>query len=294
MKQKEKSIIKKAIKLFAEKGYKTTSVQEIADECGISKGAFYIYFKSKDALLARILEYYYQKVFTRIDELKTSQYPPKEVYRRQLVIYYENILDHQDFITMQMREKSMPDNKEIRAIAKQFRTTSLKLHTQNVKQIYGEGVIPYLADICLLIEGLTHVYLELIIIYKLPLQINSLTSAIIDRVDDLAQGMINRNEKPLVTNMTAKRLFDWSHTEHIPGQSMIKKMKEKASHLPEPSQQEIIESMELLENELKQASPRTAIIKGMIANLKEEDAIKGEAEMLDHLIKESKNGSNFL
>lgn len=294
MKQKEISIIEKSIKLFAEKGYKTTSVQEIADECSISKGAFYIYFKSKDALLASILKYYYHKVFTRIDEMKTSHLPPKEVYRKQLAVYYENILDHQDFITMQMKEKSMPDNKEIRAIAKRFRATSLELHTQNVKRIYGDSITPYLADICLLIEGLTHVYLELIILYKLPLKISSLTSALVSRVDDLVQGMLHRNEKPLVTNLTAGRLFEWPQTERHPGQSMIKKIKEKALHLPDHIHQEIMESLELLEHELKQPAPRTVIIKGMIANLKEVDAIKGEAEMLDHLINESKNGSSFI
>ncbi|ALC82314.1 MULTISPECIES: TetR/AcrR family transcriptional regulator [Bacillus] len=295
MKQKEISIINQAIKLFAEKGYKTTSVQEIADECGISKGAFYIYFKSKDALLVSILEYYYHKVFTRIDELKTSHLPPKEVYRKQLAVYYENILEHQDFITMQMKEKSMPDNKDIRTIANQFKATSLELHTQNVKHIYGEGIAPYLADICLLIEGLTHVYLELIILYKLPLEISRLTSTIVDRVDDLVQGMIRRNEKPLVTNLTASSLFEWPDMEHKPGHSMIKKIKEKASRLPDRSHhQEIMESLELLENELRHPTPRTAIIKGMIANLKAVDEIKGEAEMLDHLINERKNGSNFI
>ena len=60
------------MKLFASKGYNTTSVQEIADECHMSKGAFYLYFKSKEALLISILHYYYDKVFTRIHEVQTE------------------------------------------------------------------------------------------------------------------------------------------------------------------------------------------------------------------------------
>ncbi|MCY8280477.1 TetR/AcrR family transcriptional regulator, partial [Bacillus inaquosorum] len=38
MKEKEKLIIETALKLFAQKGYNSTSVQEIAKECKISKG----------------------------------------------------------------------------------------------------------------------------------------------------------------------------------------------------------------------------------------------------------------
>ncbi len=47
MKEKERLIIEMAMKLFAAKGVNATSVQEIVTACGISKGAFYLYFKSK-------------------------------------------------------------------------------------------------------------------------------------------------------------------------------------------------------------------------------------------------------
>ncbi len=49
------------MKLFATKGVNATSVQEIVTTCGISKGAFYLYFKSKDELLLATLRYYYEK-----------------------------------------------------------------------------------------------------------------------------------------------------------------------------------------------------------------------------------------
>ncbi|MEC1731358.1 TetR/AcrR family transcriptional regulator, partial [Bacillus atrophaeus] len=77
MKEKEKLIIEAAIKLFAQKGYKSTSVQEIADECKMSKGAFYIYFPSKEALLLSMLNYYYDKMFTRIHHIQTKSGNPR-------------------------------------------------------------------------------------------------------------------------------------------------------------------------------------------------------------------------
>ena len=38
----------------------------------MSKGAFYIYFKSKEALLLSVLHYYYERIFTRIQKIKTE------------------------------------------------------------------------------------------------------------------------------------------------------------------------------------------------------------------------------
>lgn len=40
MNEKHKLIIDKSVELFAEKGYHATSVQEIAEKCGIAKGSF--------------------------------------------------------------------------------------------------------------------------------------------------------------------------------------------------------------------------------------------------------------
>ena len=44
-----------ALRLWAERGVDQTSVASIAAEAGISKGAFYLYFESKDALLEDVL-----------------------------------------------------------------------------------------------------------------------------------------------------------------------------------------------------------------------------------------------
>lgn len=47
-------IVNVSLKLFAEKGYDTTSIRAIAQEAGISLGLMYNYFKSKDELLKEI------------------------------------------------------------------------------------------------------------------------------------------------------------------------------------------------------------------------------------------------
>jgi AcrR family transcriptional regulator len=49
-------IIRQAISLFSQKGYHATSVEDIAKAAGITKGAFYWHFESKEGLLESFLE----------------------------------------------------------------------------------------------------------------------------------------------------------------------------------------------------------------------------------------------
>jgi TetR/AcrR family transcriptional repressor of nem operon len=63
----EDFIINQSIILFRQQTYINTSVQDIANACGILKGSLYHYFKSKDELMKRVIErihdYFKQEVF---------------------------------------------------------------------------------------------------------------------------------------------------------------------------------------------------------------------------------------
>ncbi|HEX4057379.1 MAG TPA: TetR/AcrR family transcriptional regulator [Galbitalea sp.] len=49
-------LMRVSVELFAEQGYAQTSVQQIVDAAGVTKGALYHYFKSKDDLLFDIYD----------------------------------------------------------------------------------------------------------------------------------------------------------------------------------------------------------------------------------------------
>jgi AcrR family transcriptional regulator len=51
-------VVRESIRLFLKTSYKGTSIQHITDTLGITKGAFYWHFKSKDELLETIIEKY--------------------------------------------------------------------------------------------------------------------------------------------------------------------------------------------------------------------------------------------
>ncbi len=54
--QREASILSAAEKLFAQKGYQQTSMEEIADLAEISPGTIYFYFKNKEDLLINLMD----------------------------------------------------------------------------------------------------------------------------------------------------------------------------------------------------------------------------------------------
>lgn len=54
----KKKLYEIAKKLFSERNFSDVSVEDITDEAGITKGAFYVHFESKDALIASLIADY--------------------------------------------------------------------------------------------------------------------------------------------------------------------------------------------------------------------------------------------
>lgn len=71
-------IMEKAIELFAKQGIAATSVQQITEHCGISKGAFYLTFPSKDELVRAIITNFSKEMIIEIDRLVKSRQNPQE------------------------------------------------------------------------------------------------------------------------------------------------------------------------------------------------------------------------
>lgn len=68
-------ILESAIKLFSNSGYNKASVDDICAEAGISKGAFYHHFKSKQELFLALLDGWLQNIDNAIEASKDLSAP---------------------------------------------------------------------------------------------------------------------------------------------------------------------------------------------------------------------------
>lgn len=53
-----RSIIESAAQVFTEKGYHKTKMDDIAEKLGVSKGAIYQYFKSKEQIFVEVIDFF--------------------------------------------------------------------------------------------------------------------------------------------------------------------------------------------------------------------------------------------
>jgi AcrR family transcriptional regulator len=93
-----------ALRLWAERGFDQTSVAAIAEEAGIAKGTFYLYFESKDALLLDVLRRnsFLPNVLGLIEDLQRRSLD--EAVREFVRGAWQHLSLHRDLVLVALRE----------------------------------------------------------------------------------------------------------------------------------------------------------------------------------------------
>lgn len=111
-------LIEAALDLFAEKGFEATSVQDVVDAAGVTKGAMYHYFASKDELLAEIYARVLRMQLSRLQGYVDSDAPILErlsgAAADVVVTSIENIASTTIFFRS-MHQLSLEQERQVRA-----------------------------------------------------------------------------------------------------------------------------------------------------------------------------------
>lgn len=92
--ERRRSILEVALRLFANRGYESTSISQIAKEAGISKGLIYTYFESKEALLKSLVLDLNEMERDFWEEIQDTD--PKVMLRNIFEVYFKTLVNNKD------------------------------------------------------------------------------------------------------------------------------------------------------------------------------------------------------
>jgi AcrR family transcriptional regulator len=153
MNDRKLHVIKMAHQLFIEKGYQATSIQDILDYSGISKGTFYNYFSSKSELLIAIYKTVYKKLQQERNEILIGKNPSDiEIFIKQMEM---QMITNRKHKLITLYEEVMASNDvDLKQYIQRSRLKSLHWLYGRFIDLFGEDKKPYLLDCAIMFTGL--------------------------------------------------------------------------------------------------------------------------------------------
>jgi AcrR family transcriptional regulator len=153
MNDRKQHVINKAHQLFIEKGFQATSIQDILDFSGISKGTFYKYFSSKSELLIAIYKATFKKLQKERNDLLIGKSPADiEVFIKQLEM--QMISNRKNKLIALYEEVMSTNDADLKHYIRITRLRSLRWMFSRFIDIFGEKNKPYLLDCAIMFQGL--------------------------------------------------------------------------------------------------------------------------------------------
>ena len=131
----KRKILAVCVRLFLEQGYKETSITQITENAGVTRGSFQNLFRTKDAVLLELVETMFSGQFSAAKSITGQQLPPVYAYAVKTAIQLTLTELNERLREIYLEAYSLPDTAEY-----------IHLHTTaELKQIFG-GNFPGYSD----------------------------------------------------------------------------------------------------------------------------------------------------
>jgi AcrR family transcriptional regulator len=132
---KQELIFAEAVRIFRQKGYHATSMQNIADAVGLQKASLYHYLPGKEALLFKIFERSSGALTQQLETICDSADSPADKLRRAIQAHLIALCAQLDTYTVYLSERRALSNRyhaRVRAEGEK--------HARLIEKILAEGI----------------------------------------------------------------------------------------------------------------------------------------------------------
>ncbi|WP_203247538.1 TetR/AcrR family transcriptional regulator [Sporosarcina beigongshangi] len=259
MNNRKRQVLLVARRLFAEKGFTATSVQDILDESQISKGTFYNYFTSKNECLMAMLEYAHEEATIKRRELLIGQdIRDKNILAEQIVVRMHINREHNLLPIYESVFNS--GDKDLKSFIIRHHFMEISWLTERLVDVYGEGAQSYAPDCAVILMGMMQ---HLIHFWnastKVKIDILQLAQFTTRRIDAIISDMMATNDRLLGENLF-ENLQSADETKPDVKTILIMQLTRFLEQLKNDSKPSDVQYTQFLLDEIHSAQPRVFIL----------------------------------
>lgn len=275
MQNKKDVIIDCALKLFLDKGYFTTSVQDIIEASGISKGTFYNYFHSKSDLVLALLHHIKGKIKLE-----------REIIQQKGCVNNKEILIEQIAIKMRLHKKKrvfslyealiLEDNRSLKKFIWEDHVNEVLWLSERMMQVYGNEIKDHAYDLATSFLGSLHQQLRIADIIRLEdIKLNKFITYNLNCLEYCLPFILKQSD--VLLDKTSFQVFKpifWDSSENI--KKKINDIVDTIIRSSTDLNSEVTELLDFISTELYAETPRLHVVINITRNLTSYSTISGE------------------
>lgn len=290
--EKRNEIIHAAVYLFSNKGFSSTSVQDIASHCNISKATIYKLFKSKEDILIEIIKHLNKQILLLVENIDLNpEMSSTEKFEEKLYIFFEHLSSKKDFTVMIYQDESVAKSEDFQKISVENKFFLLNWFKDMILDTYGEEIKPHVWDIVISLTGMIKELSRIFIMKEFIIKDHrEISKYLVNTVSVLSKNCLDK--EPLIPYDSICS-FDINKDKFFNNEFLIEESKlliEKLKSTTKNSKtiankEEVFEVIETIIEEKNKKNQRKYIIEGLFLYLSKYTELEKDALFLKQLYK---------
>jgi AcrR family transcriptional regulator len=279
------------MRFFSEKGYVSTSIQDIANDCGIAKGSLYKFFASKEDLLMEVYDSRVRRMYEHAETIKADQtLSPRDRLIRETLHQLEFFAELK-FSLQEYQELPMNEDLKFAAFCHRLTARQLNYYKDCLLCAFGREIEPRIWDLVVVYLGIMKEYTQFPIFINQPLNMENVAIFIVDRMEDMAAGTLKTKLSPMLEPSVMQEYVQCGlEGVSVPAakhkadmfQTLVSTVQELA--VPNTRKAELNEAAQLLQGEAEKDQPKRILIRALLEFLQSQHELKNIVGQLDKLL----------
>lgn len=269
MNDRKQHVIKKAHQLFLDRGFQSTSIQDILEYSGISKGTFYNYFSSKNELLISIFKTLYKNIEKERNQLLIGQDPSNINIFIQQIELQMNMNRTNKLMTL-FEEVLVSNDPELKQFIKEGQLRMVHWIYQRFIEIFGEDKKPYLLDCAVMFLGILHHNIKYYTnFFESPSSIHQVIRYSVERIARMVNEVAETGEQLLKPDLLDNWLINLTQSSQEYQQRLCQTILSLKKSVKQQNHAQCIELLNFIQEELLHSKmPRKFLIDSALQSLK--------------------------
>lgn len=276
MSDKRAHILAKTLDLYRAQGIKSTTMQQVAEAAGVSKGALYLHFASKTALTMAAMAYLDDDLVAQVNQiLERQDLSPREQLIAQIRFQFETLREDQQLTTEFWQDAGLQLDEEVVYLAEKIRLTWQLIQEKFLLRAYGSRVKPYVIDLSVILSGALNEYASLAILQGISLEDEPAAAFLVFAMDQLVGGLEREQPEPFLNetlfahrNQVAAKLAEERQKRLVEALTDIKNHFLELD-LTDSEAADLQAVLDLLARELAEPEPNRMLVQGLLANFRD-------------------------
>ena len=264
-------ILSTAKTIFIEKGYRGTTIANIADGAGIAKGSVYSYFSSKIDIVKALFLQSDEKGCRLVEQLlENSSETGQALLSAYLVQEFQEVLNERSFIQVFLADEILVMEKELMTVVQECRLNYHLFQQRVLIQAYGEKIKPWLFDSVSLVNGLLQEYSVYLTLDDADFSIERCAFLVAFCLDSSISALMKSTVKPLLTreNFPLTRELDNEQAQREKAVSAVVGIRDLCETMDAVHRKSVLDTVALIEAELDNQQINQTLVRALIANLR--------------------------